>query len=135
MGGHSSGGLFPGTLGDTGGTNSFSITISQDYLSTTRGEITNPVLGSIRTGSALKTDPDHAFPDIVDNYAGYACRFRITGGDGVTRLLLQLEGSLNGVPGIFEWIVDPRSSRGVTHRRFIRGGIITGKPNQHPQRS
>lgn len=32
--------------------------------------------------------------------------------------------------GIFEWIVD--SSDGVTHRRFIPNGEITGFPNQRP---
>ncbi|OMD43973.1 hypothetical protein BSK65_29650 [Paenibacillus odorifer] len=32
--------------------------------------------------------------------------------------------------GIFEWIVDP--TKGVTHRRFIPNGQITGLPNQRP---
>lgn len=66
--------------------------------------------------------------------ADYASSFTIVGGDGKERTLLQLEGSLNGAPGIFERIVDPDESRGVTHRRFIRGGTITGKPNQRPKR-
>lgn len=129
MGGHSSGGLFSGTVGDRTTVDSFSITLN--HL-TGSEPVSNPVTDSIRTGSALKPDAHHAFPDIVDNYAGYASRFTITGGDGKERMLLQLEGSLNGVPGVFEWIVDPDPSRGVTHRRFISHGIITGKPNQRP---
>ena len=139
MGGHGSGGLFPGTIGDrtivvSESSDSFSV-IPRGYSSTESSQtINNPVVDSVRTRSALKTDSDHAFPDIVDNYAGLASRFTIVGGDGKERLLLQLEGSLNGEPGIFEWIVDPDETLGVTHRRFIRGGTITGKPNQRPKK-
>ncbi len=131
MGGHSSRSLFPGVIGDRASVESFSIITN--YPLTT--DISNLVTNSIRTGSALKVDEHHAFPDIVDNYAGYASRFTITGGDGKERLLLQLEGSLNGVPGIFEWIVDPDPARGVAHRRFIGHGVITGRPNQRPSAS
>lgn len=96
-------------------------------------DINNPVLDNIRTGSALKGDSLHAFNDIIDNYAGDATKFSLTGGDGVERTLYQLEGSLNGKQGIFEWIVDPDPTKGVTHRRFIEGVGITGKPNARPQ--
>ena len=92
-------------------------------------DISNPVLDNIRTGSALKGDSLHAFNDIIDNYAGDATEFLLTGGDGVKRTLYQLEGSLNGKQGIFEWIIDPDPTKGVTHRRFIEGVVITGKPN------
>ena len=95
-------------------------------------DINNPVLDNIRTGSALKGDSLHAFNDIIDNYAGDATKFSLTGGDGVERTLYQLEGSLNGKQGIFEWIVDPDPTKGVTHRRFIEGVGITGKPNARP---
>jgi hypothetical protein len=53
--------------------------------------------------------------------------FLVKGGDKKTRSLYQIEGSLNGKKGIFEWILDPE--KGVTHRRFIPNGKITGKPN------
>lgn len=130
MGGHSSGGLFGPTLGSR--SSYLPVEISLDLPLSLAGErvIHNPVVDSIRTGSALKADETHAFPDIADNYASYAHRFSLTGNDGKTRMLLQLKGSLNGVPGIFEWIVDPNPDLGVTHRRFIGGGKITGKPNQ-----
>lgn len=95
-------------------------------------DISNPVLDNIRTGSALKGDPLHAFNDIIDNYAGDATKFSLTGGDGVERTLYQIEGSLNGKQSIFEWIVDPDPTKGVTHRRFIEGVGITGKPNARP---
>ncbi|WP_077611772.1 hypothetical protein [Clostridium sp. Marseille-P2415] len=95
-------------------------------------EINNPVLDNIRSGSALKEDSLHAFNDIIDNYAGQATEFPLVGGDGVERSLYQIEGSLNGKNGIFEWIVDPDPVKGVTHRRFIEGVRITGKPNARP---
>ena len=60
--------------------------------------------------------------------------FSIKGGDGLTRELYQLEGSLNGVSGVFEWIVDSRPEKGVTHRLFIKDGTITGKPNMISRR-
>ena len=95
-------------------------------------EITNPVIENIRTGSVLKDDPSHAFNNIIDNYVGDATKFSLIGGDGVERTLYQIEGSLNGKKGIFEWIVDPDPTKGVTHRRFIEGVEITGKPNARP---
>lgn len=94
----------------------------------------SPITDVPRMGSALKADPHHAFPDIVDNFAGDAQRFSIpTKGPGgmVIRQseLYQLGGELRGKPGIFEWVVDQGA---VTHRRFIPGGQITGFPNQVP---
>ena len=94
----------------------------------------NPVLGKTRAGSALKTDSHHAFPDLVDNFASEAKQFKIpTRGPGgkIVREseLSQVEGSLNGRDGVFEWVVDEGR---VTHRRFIPGGTVTGKPNQIP---
>ncbi|AUM95033.1 MULTISPECIES: hypothetical protein [Clostridium] len=97
-------------------------------------DIKNPVVDNIRTGSALKTDALHAFNDIIDNYASYAQKFPLVGGDNVTRQLYEIEGRLNGKKGIFQWIVDPDTLRGVTHRRFIEGVGITGKPNAIPKK-
>jgi|GEM_PF-2435904 len=92
-------------------------------------EIKHPVLDNIRTSHALKPDAYHAFNDLIDNFARYAQKFNIKGGDGLPRELYQIEGSLNGKTGIFEWIVDPRVEHGVTHRFFIKNGTITGIAN------
>ena len=99
-------------------------------VQTARAKTNNRVVKSVRTGSAVKSDKYHSFSNIVDNYAGYSKKFRIRGGDGVKRQLYQLKGSYNGKKGIFEWIIDPNPLKGVTHRRFIPGGRITGRPNQ-----
>ena len=90
-------------------------------------KISNPILDSKRIGSATKLDSHHAFNNIIDNYAGKAKSFPLKGGDGKTRTLYQISGGLNDKKGVFEWIVD--SEKGVTHRRFIPNGKITGKPN------
>ena len=82
--------------------------------------IENDIIDLPRTGSALKTDAHHAFPDIVDNYVGYATKTSINNGT-----LYQIEGSLNGVAGRFEWIVQDQF---VTHRFFVEGGGINGIP-------
>ena len=94
----------------------------------------NPVIGSPRVGSATKTDKYHAFSDMVDNYVGDSRKFRISvktrrGKMARKAELRQLEGSLDGREGVFEWIVDQGN---VTHRRFIPGGKISGFPNQIP---
>ena len=82
--------------------------------------INNDVLNAPRVGSALKTDPYHAFPNIVDNYAGDAVKFPIKNGQ-----LYQLSGSLNGIEGRYEWIIQGGNT---THRLFVPGGIINGIP-------
>ncbi len=115
--------------------------------------ISHPVLDNTRSGSALKKpDGQHGFNDIIDNYTPLAKEFEIVGGDNVKRKLYQIEGGMKYYDykdvynkglrinerittikdhnGVFEWIVDP--TKGVTHRRFIPNGQITGSPNQRP---
>lgn len=107
--------------------------------------IHNDVIDSPRTGSALKVDEvkplyaldpstgeyrmvqefptgtrAHGFTDIVDNYAGLATKTPIPNGT-----LYQLEGSLNGVSGRFEWIIQDGQ---VTHRMFVQNGTMNGVP-------
>ena len=65
----------------------------------------------------------HGFNDIIDNYADQATNLN----NGAT--LHQLEGSLNGVSGRFEWIVDPKLG-GVSHRMFVPNGTINGIPSK-----
>ncbi|QQG26705.1 VENN motif pre-toxin domain-containing protein [Pectobacterium carotovorum] len=67
----------------------------------------------------------HGFSDIVDNYADSAVKTSLNNG----ATLYQLEGSLNGVPGRFEWILDPKLG-GVSHRMFVSGGTVNGVPSK-----
>jgi len=93
--------------------------------SSTQVTINNDVLGKPRVGSALKLDEYHAFPDIVDNYAGLATKTPIK-----NATLYQIEGSLNGVQGRFEWIIDSTGKYAgqVSHRYFVPGGTLNGVP-------
>lgn len=62
----------------------------------------------------------------VDDIGRSGQVFRLVGGDGVERILVQSPGEMNGVAGRFEWIVEGNS---LTHQRFVSGGSINGKPN------
>ena len=76
-------------------------------------------------GSAMKSDAAHrAASFAVDEVARDGRVFKIRGRDGVERLLVQVPGELNGVPGRFEWILDGDE---LTHQMFVRGGTINGK--------
>jgi len=85
----------------------------------------SPIEGLPRAGSALKVDdgdnPFHGFPGIIDNFSGDSSVTELRHGV----ILYQVEGSLNGVPGRFEWIVDDGA---VTHRYFVKGGKLNGIP-------
>ena len=93
---------------------------SSSYRSNVASIISNDIINLPRVGHALKTDPHHAFPDIIDNYAGYATVTSINNGT-----LYQIEGSLNGIGGRFEWICQNGQ---VTHRMFVKDGSINGIP-------
>ena len=90
-------------------------------ISNTQVTINNDILGKPRVGSALKLDKYHAFNDIVDNYAGAATQTGLNNGAS----LYQIQGSLNGVAGRFEWITQGGN---VTHRMFVPGGTVNGVP-------
>lgn len=55
-----------------------------------------------------------------ETYAGYATKSPISNGT-----LYQLQGSLNGTVGRFEWIIQNQQ---VTHRMFVPGGGINRIP-------
>ena len=83
--------------------------------------ITNDVLESPRTGSALKSDQYHAFNDIIDNSASRATKTNL--GNNATSY--QLDGSLNGTAGRFEWIIQNGQ---ITYRMFVPNGMMNGVP-------
>lgn len=77
--------------------------------------------------SALQSDAFHRAPAfVVDDIAENATVFRITGGDGVQRTLVQMPGAVDDVAGRFEWIVDDWGN--ITHQFFVKGGSINGIP-------
>ena len=82
--------------------------------------VKNDVIDLPRIGSALKNDTYHSFSNVIDNYVGYANKSVLN-----NATLYQLQGSLNGVAGRFEWIVQNQQ---VTHRMFVPGGGVNGIP-------
>ena len=82
--------------------------------------VKNDVIDLPRIGSALKNDTYHSFSNVIDNYVGYANKSMLN-----NATLYQLQGSLNGVAGRFEWIVQNQQ---VTHRMFAPGGGVNGIP-------
>lgn len=84
-------------------------------------------------GSALKDDPLHRAPSyVLDQIPLKGRTFTLTGGDGKSYNLTQMEGVVNGKSGVYEWIVTPKGE--LSHQRFIPSGKITGTPNQVPLR-
>ncbi len=90
------------------------------------------IVNAPRRGSGLKPDSTHRAASYLTREQLKNGRvFSITGRDGHQRVLLQVQGEMNGRPGIFEYILDLDGA--VTHQRFIAGGDITGVENQHPK--
>ena len=110
--GYTSGGYGVCTMSNAGTTSAASAKVA--------ATIKNDIIDLPRTGHALQTDDHHAFSDIVDNYAGYANKTSLG-----NATLYQLQGSLGGKAGRFEWIVENQQ---VTHRFFVKGGGINGIP-------
>ncbi len=73
---------------------------------------TNRVEGQVKRGDF------HGFPDEVDNFAGLGKRSTITGGDGIPRTKIELEGGYMNRDGHFEWIIEPDGVT-VNHRLFV----------------
>ena len=87
------------------------------------------VLEAERVGSGLKDDASHRAASYVSAEQLQAGKeFDLVGGDKVQRRLIQTEGSMDGQAGVFEYILEPQGT--VSHQRFIKGGTITGTPNQ-----
>jgi hypothetical protein len=75
-----------------------------------------------RVGSGLKEDLFHrATSWVVDDPAAVASE--IIGGDGVPVTSYTLPGEVNGIAGMFNWIVDSSGEQPVvTHQLFTPGG-------------
>jgi RHS repeat-associated protein len=78
-------------------------------------------------GSAAQDDLYHSAANSVRSLVGDAgTQFQVVGADGETYTLTQVSGSVNGVDGRFEYLVDSQGS--LTHQFFVPGGSINGIP-------
>jgi hypothetical protein len=79
-------------------------------------------------GSARKTDALHRAPNfMVDDIAEKGTVYKLVGGDGISRVLVQMPGEVNGKAGRFEWILEGDK---LTHSYFVQGGTMNGIPNK-----
>lgn len=78
-------------------------------------------------GSAVQDDLYHSAANSVRPLVGDAgTQFQVVGADGETYTLTQVPGSVNGVDGRFEYLVDSQGN--LTHQFFVPGGGINGIP-------
>ncbi|MBQ7362822.1 MAG: hypothetical protein IJW48_00055 [Clostridia bacterium] len=90
-----------------------SVTVTDDMAK--KSDTIKKIYWMQKTGSASKKGTHHSsFPNIVDNYAGYATKFNIKNGT-----LYQIKGAYRGVDGRFEWI---KQNGYITHRMFVEEG-------------
>ena len=64
----------------------------------------------------IASGDNHAFPESVTAFAGDGKVFDLVGGDGKTREVLEISGSLNGRDGVFEFIKEADGN--INHRFF-----------------
>jgi RHS repeat-associated protein len=98
-------------------------TASKQTLNPLEGtRYTEKVYNQMRLNPKTALPDNHAFPRIVDNYAGQGLVTPLKGGDGVIRTKVELQGTYNGRKGSFEWIIE--GDRTINHRLFVpqRGG-------------
>ena len=60
-----------------------------------------------------------------DEAADFGSHFSFIGGDGKRAVLTQLAGEVDGVKGVFEYVVD--QSGNLRHQFFRPDGIVNGK--------
>jgi hypothetical protein len=95
------------------------------------GFVTDMILSAQRVGSAAsKTDLYHTISKTLTKSQLSAGKvfFLTNQRDGKIRILLQTLGEVNGKKGVHEFILQLDGT--VNHQLFIKGGVITGLPNQ-----
>lgn len=81
------------------------------------------IVNADRVGSALKNDKYHrAARWLTEKMLSKGSVFKLSNG----RILLQVKGKLDGVSGVFEYIIDELGR--VCHETFKKG-VVNGKPN------
>jgi hypothetical protein len=64
------------------------------------------------------TDLYHAFPSTIDSFGSYGTVSKIVGQDGLVRTQVEINGSVNGVNGAYQYIIEPNGIN-VNHRLFV----------------
>ena len=64
----------------------------------------------------ISKDLNHAFPSLVDIFVDESSGYPLKGGDGIVRNKIEIPGSINNIPGTFEYIIEPNGD--CNHRFF-----------------
>ena len=108
------GGAFTGGL--LGGGYGYSLAHSDELLNVRK--IAGKIANAERVGTALKKNDTYhragSFLTEAQLSKGHA--YYIIGGDGIRRIFFQVRGAVNGVHGIFEFILQPDGT--VSHQLF-----------------
>lgn len=94
-----------------------SVSVTNKYQSSS-----NPLSGvkytkKVQEQMAKSNDAYHNFPSTVDSFGSTGVKSAITGGDGVTRTMIQIPGAVNGKNGVFEYILEADMT--CNHRLFV----------------
>jgi len=102
----------------------FAIVTGGAYLDSLRGgaAVSNPLEGTTYTPKVLtqmEQDLYHGFPSLIDSLPTSANASSLVGEDGIARTMVRLPGSINGVEGDFEWLIE---RDGMINHRFFNAG-------------
>lgn len=81
---------------------------------------TNPLKNtkySEKVQQQMSRNDYHAFSKEGDNWAGIGKQSTITGGDGLSRIKVELSGEFRGKSGHFEWIIEANNE--ISHRLYV----------------
>ena len=87
------------------------------------GDVTSSFTNGIRyTDKVLRQmnnpfDLNHSFPSIIDTFVDINSGRPLKGGDGIVRTIIELPGSINDRPGVFEYVIEPN---GMCNHRYFR---------------
>lgn len=79
----------------------------------------NPLYGTTYTQKVMDQmaqDDYHGFPSLIDTLPRSTDVCPRVGNDGTVRSLVELPGSINGVSGNYQWIIEPVQT--INHRFF-----------------
>lgn len=104
--------------GVLGGEYGYKLSVNNNYNALDTSYVAKKIVNADRVGTAAsKTDIYHlAGSFLTEAQLSEGTAVYITGGDGIQRILLQVEGAVNGVKGVFEFILQPNGT--VSHQLF-----------------
>jgi hypothetical protein len=97
---------------------------SNPEMTQNASNLLNPLSNTTYTPKVIQqmqntSDIYHSFPRLIDRMATVQDVTTITGGDGITRTAVEMQGFINNTYGTFQYIIEADNS--VNHRLFMPG--------------